>query len=109
MWRGGLTARRLWVLITHLPLESAVQTAIRDDPDVEAPDSGVPRFGPWSQANYQLASLIDAVNRVAYYTVAVTGANPPKPDPTPRPGLLRRISRAAAERLAALHPDRKEP
>lgn len=89
MYRGDLSYRRLWVLVTKLPQESATQTELRDAaPPVVVEANAETKFGPWSVINYQLAQVLDALHRLEYVE-AVTGGIEPKPDPpkpTPRPG-----------------------
>lgn len=94
LFAGRLSYRRLWVLIRRLPQESWTQTELRDAADEElvAP-AREERFGPWALANYQLASLLDAVRRVEYVS-AVAGQLEPKPvppEPSPRPGVKRKV------------------
>jgi hypothetical protein len=93
-----LSYRRLWVLVKHLPMESATQTALRDADLAELDELVAPepepddRFGPWSHADYLLAELIDAV-REGVYVASLAGQLDPKPkppEPTLRPGVRRR-------------------
>lgn len=95
-----MSYRELWVFIAHLPQESWTQTALRDSPehaDMRAAAPAEPvRFGPWSLTNYQLAEVIDAIQR-GTYTAAVVGHVDPAPTfpkPTPRPGAEPRNVRA---------------
>lgn len=47
-----------------------------------------PESAGWSQTDYILADLYDAVNRGAYYSALAAGVKRPKrPKPYPRPGL----------------------
>lgn len=48
-------------------------------------------FGPWSLENYQLAGVIDSVNRLS---VALAGGD--MPEPSPRPQVKRRTGPAPA-------------
>jgi hypothetical protein len=95
LWRGGLSYRRLWLLIKHLPPESWTQTALRDS-DLDDLDELVApepedRFGPWSHADYLLAGLRDEVARLTYVTARVNGQDKwPEPEPHPRPGVRRK-------------------
>lgn len=57
---GGLTHRKLWVLLRHLPMESAWKTWVRDnlerkpeDPNAEPDYTGQ----PWGLLNYQMQGL----------------------------------------------------
>ena len=97
------------MLINRLPQESWTQTALRDDPERQelvAPElTAEQRFGPWSQADLLLATLVDAVNSVRF-VIARTNGNPdyPAPEPTPRPGVNRpaRFEKPSAEALEFL-------
>lgn len=107
LWRGGLSFRRLWVLIKHLPSESWTQTKLRDEREREhelvEPADGPQTFGPWSLENYQLAQLADGLNHLRYVLAKVNGQeNYPEPTPTPRPGLNRRVRRQTAAGVAYL-------
>lgn len=87
------------MLVRRLPIDSWTQTALRDvqpESGLVAPSSESQTFGPWSLTNYQLASLTDATNRVAY-VAAVAGQlkpDPKPPAPTPRPGAVKEKVRA---------------
>lgn len=104
LWRGGLSFRRLAVLIAHLPEESWTQTAIRDATEgalVEV--DGPPKFGPWSLSNYQLAALRDEIAELRFVVARTAGAEKyPAPEPTPRPGLHRNVRRQSAAAVAYL-------
>lgn len=57
---GGLTHRKLWLLLRFLPMESAWKTWVRDNLDHKEPDPGAePDFTgqQWSLENYQLQGL----------------------------------------------------
>lgn len=95
LWRGGLSYRRLWVLLKHLPADSWTQTALRDSADSDLTELAVPErenqsFGPWALSNYQLAALTDEVAWLRF-VVARTAGNKdyPEPKPQPRPGMRR--------------------
>lgn len=83
-------------------MDSWTQTILRDEqPEhgLTRRESGEQKFGPWALANYQLATLTDAVRQLSYVT-AIAGRIEPKPDipkPTPRPGANRK-------KVAALTP-----
>jgi len=89
-----MTARRLRVLIQHLPPESATWTALRnamsDEELAEQADKGEPEKGRWSQQEQLLASALDAIRRVEYVLVCANtekkSQRPDAPKPTPRPG-----------------------
>lgn len=66
------TLRRVWVLLTRLPLGAWQK------------EQGA---ASWTQESYLLASVIDAVNQLAWVTVAANSKTKPKPPkPVPRPG-----------------------
>jgi hypothetical protein len=98
LWRGGLSYRRLWVLVKQLPVDSATQTKLRDAANTEledlvtaSPDQPV-EFGPWALTNYQLAALTDEVAWLRFVVARTAGSeNYPQPKPTPRPGRLKRV------------------
>jgi hypothetical protein len=108
LWRGGLSFRRLALLIRHLPSDSWTQTRLRDaappellDPD-EA-DAGPRTHGPWALENYQLAQLTDEIAALRYVVAKGAGMeNYPEPTPTPRPGMTRRVRRQSAAAVAYL-------
>ncbi len=50
-------------------------------------------FGPWSLENYQLAAVIDSVNRLL---VAFGGGEMPEPSPRPQVKRRRPMQHAAA-------------
>ncbi|OKH91726.1 hypothetical protein [Streptomyces uncialis] len=89
-----MTARRLRVLISRLPPESATMTAIRNaTPDAELADQadrGEPEKGRWSQVEQLLAVVADRVARVEHVLVCANtgskGRRPKPPEPIRRPG-----------------------
>lgn len=88
LFRGRLSYRRLWVLVTKLPADSWTQTELRDSAPPVVDDERTAKFGPWALINYQLAQLLDSVHRLEYVQ-AVSGGLEPKPDPpkpVPKPG-----------------------
>lgn len=76
--RGGLTSRRLSVLVRHLPRESAF---VRER-EGEAAE--------WSLTDHLLAAVVDHLAIGNWMFAAVNRdeneAAPPPPDPVPRPG-----------------------
>ncbi|MCP9957757.1 MULTISPECIES: hypothetical protein [Streptomyces] len=76
--RGRLTARRLAVLIKHMPRDSALLT----ETDGEAAD--------WSTTDYLLAAVVDHLAAANWMFASVHSdedAEPPeRPVPVPRPG-----------------------
>lgn len=96
LWRGGLSYRRLWVLLKELPVDSSTQTRLRDAANAEleelvaAPPDQPAQFGPWALTNYQLAALTDEVAWLRFVIARANGAEDyPQPTPVPRPGLNR--------------------
>ncbi|MFF0736911.1 hypothetical protein ACFYVK_35520 [Streptomyces chartreusis] len=86
--------RRLRVLISHLPAESATWTALRNEltPQqlAEQAEKGHPEKGRWSQQEQLLASVVDAVRRVEWVLWSVNieqkSKRPDAPEPMRRPG-----------------------
>lgn len=99
-----MSHRELWVLIDGLPQDSRTQTALRDKQEHELLDPAAERkFGPWSQSDYLMANLIDAVNYNTFVTARAAGDKDfPKPDLTPRPGMNRPIRRQSQAAVAYL-------
>ncbi len=95
LWRGGLSYRRLWVLIQHLPPESATRTALRESLTAEelaaAAEQTTELYGRWSHLELLMGQLIDAIAMVQWTLVALKSKQPPElPAPFPRPGVKRR-------------------
>ncbi len=80
-----MSIRRLWVLVSRLPPESAAQAIM----------SGRPGVGPerveWTTSLHMLAAIHEQLQALTYLTGAVhseRGKNPvAKPSPIPRPGI----------------------
>ncbi len=91
LYTGRLTYRRLGVLVTHLPPESATKTAAREALDDDDAPVGEPAgFGPWSHTDLLLASVLDALHVLAWQQTQIHGGKRTSPpDPTRRPGLPR--------------------
>jgi len=103
-----LTWRKLLVLLHHLPPESALTTAMRNDmPERErsrAESSFDPASGRWSGIETLLAALVDEVrNNTWVYVQAHSHWNVEKPTPIRRPGLParreKRMSLANAQKI----------
>lgn len=95
MWKpgGGLTYRRVRVLLDRLPPESATKTAIRDQLTDEqlaqyAEDHPTDGHGSLSRQDMILFDVIDHLKWVEYGLYASQGGKPNKPSPTPRPGVV---------------------
>lgn len=95
LWTGGLSWRRLGVLIKHLPIESATKTAIRNSVPVDSLRASVSdvdtQYGAWSQTDMLLAHLIDIATWLRW-TKTKAAEDQPKspPEPYPRPGVNRK-------------------
>lgn len=91
MYRGGLSLRRLRVLITHLPPESATKTALRNaipEDDLKAASGEArPDLAPWSGVEVLLAGIKDEITRGRHVAIAAAGGKPEDFVPTPRPGI----------------------
>jgi len=106
-----MSYRELWSLMQHLPQESWTQTILRDKPRSETSLADIPlasgprKFGPWSQQDYLLARLVDAVERNNYLTALVGRLEPkPKPPvPVARPGLDRKPRKQSDANVAYLN------
>lgn len=87
-----MTWRKLLVLLNHLPPESALNTAVRNNtPESELARSSAladPKKGSWSTIETFLALLIDElrINTWAYIQVHTEG-KVAKPTPISRPGV----------------------
>lgn len=84
--RDEMTVRRLWVLISRLPPESATQIAVSG-----RPGEGVVR-AEWTTTNHLLAAIQEQLQLTNHmYAAAHTERgrrNPvPAPQPIPRPGV----------------------
>lgn len=91
LFTGDLSWRRLGVLITHLPTESATKTALRNAAPVNdlQETSVTADYGPWSQTDMLLAELIDLA-RWQQWAKTKAADNPrTAPKPYPRPGVDR--------------------
>lgn len=109
-----MTARRLRVLIQHLPPESATWTALRnamsDEELAQQADKGEPEKGRWSQLEQLMAANLDATRRVEYVLICANSdksKRPRQPEPTRRPGAKaprpkQQMSDAQANHLFAL-------
>lgn len=105
LWRPGggasrLTYRHLDDLIAHLPPESALKSAMRDDEDpaevARLATAAVhrPGYGTWSRTDLLLAEVIDRLGDIGYRVVRVHSSKVKAPAPYPRPGVVRKEDRA---------------
>lgn len=74
-WRGEMSFRRLWVLVSGLPRDSNTARALLG----EAAD--------WSPETHRLTDLLDAFNALTYVLVRANGGKMRRPSPVPRPRL----------------------
>ncbi len=86
LWRGGLTYRRIGVLVRYLPADSALVAALADT----VTEQELPRVGGqrrWTVDQHLLAAVVDGVAAVQW-TVAQTHTKRQLRPPTPlqRPG-----------------------
>jgi hypothetical protein len=97
LWKpgGGLTYRRVRVLLDRLPPESATKTAMRDEfTDEELAEQAKAHagenhgHGPLTRTDLVLFDLLDALRWIEYGLYRSQGGKPPEPSPTPRPGLV---------------------
>lgn len=99
--RGEMTARRLRVLIQHLPPESATWTALRNAMSPEElaqhAENGEPEKSRWSQTEQLLASAVDAIRALVFITTIANSdgkhQRPDPPEPIRRPGAAPRRAR----------------
>lgn len=90
LWRegSGLTARRVLVLVEHLPIDSATKAAVRGGPEHRA----------WSVDTYLLASAADLLAGANYQRGGGKGS---KPKPVTRPGAKRQTRTVTVGELMA--------
>ncbi len=112
LYRGGLSYRRLGVLVERLPAESATKTAVRerlDDDDVPVAEPA--GHGPWSHTDLLLASVLDALHVLAWQNTQIHGSKRTSPpEPVRRPGLVKRrpqISEAGVAYLTEMRERRR--
>ena len=92
LWNGGLSWRRLGVLIKHLPQDSVTKTALRNAAPEPALQEAVAEaeYGPWSQTDMLLAELIDVASWLQWSKTKDGENNRNQPAPYPRPGVARK-------------------
>lgn len=75
-----MTLRRLWVLVSQLPPDSAIQTIA-----AQLPGNGLER-AIWTPQMHLLAAIHDAVTGLRHSFDSANSKRPPKaPKPYPRP------------------------
>lgn len=96
LWSGGLSWRRLGVLIRHLPPESATKTALRNAAPIAQLQqvAAEVEYGAWSQTDMLLADLIDIAAWLRWSKTKDAESNKNPPKPYPRPGVNRRPANA---------------
>jgi hypothetical protein len=79
---GELTWRRLKVLLTYLPPDSATARSIR----------GADHEPEWTRTEHLLAGVFDALNMLLWQNAVLSGVKPKprKPEPLMRPGVTPR-------------------
>ena len=95
LFTGLFTWADLEAMLTRLPSDSALQTAIRDQyTDAELADMSSEQagHGQWSRINYQLADVADAIRVLSWLFISANmpedKPKPPPPAPIARPGVL---------------------
>jgi hypothetical protein len=79
-----LTARRLGVLVEHLPDDSAFRRSVVDEKD-----------RPWTFEAMLLATVVDELRFAQYQAARIAGAKKATPpEPIPRPGVVKRTQHA---------------
>ena len=101
-----MTWRRMLVLVSNLPPESALNTAIRNNVPEGELLPGDPAKGKWSSAETLLATLIDEVRAYRADFAQVNSKNTVRrPKPIARPGLGRKPGKVLdVEKLKELDP-----
>ena len=83
LWRGGLTLRRVGVMVAGLPPESLTMSRVL--PDLPDRDGGPERL--WSVEAQLLATVVDAVQSATHAIVQSNAKHRVRPPrPLPRPG-----------------------
>jgi hypothetical protein len=113
-----LTWRRLLVLLRHLPPESALNTAIRNDASeselARSSAQSDPTQGRWSATDSMLASILDEIRMGNWAYVQVhSEQSVRRPEPIRRPGVSGRRSKVMTledamkidPRLRGMEPD----
>jgi hypothetical protein len=89
LFRGALTWRRLWVLVHHLPVDSASRRAMDEATD-------------WGLSEQLLAAIVDTLQGANWQR---GGGKGPKPKPLPRPGVHERRPRITRHGHASVPPE----
>ena len=103
LWRGGLSLRRMGVLVVGLPAESLTMSAlmplIPEGGESDKPDR------QWSTEAQLLASVVDAVTSLTHvYVAGHSKTSPPRWQPIKRPSdkrkpTIRRMTQAQRDAL----------
>jgi hypothetical protein len=103
LWRGGLSLRRVRVLLDHLPSESHWATMLRAHAPAKPMSKPDMSAVPWSTTHELLATLVDSTREVAWTLTAVNAKKKPKPPaPFPRPGVKPRRRPISPENRARI-------
>lgn len=103
-YRGEMSPRRLRILLSRLPPESHLMTAIRNSLPAEELEEHAsdnkPEQGRWSHLEQMTATVVDVLHQLVYVTVLAhhsgKGPKPKLPPPMRRPGVGGDDSEAAA-------------
>jgi hypothetical protein len=101
LYRGGLTYRRLLVLVENLPADSAVAAIVAK----EVQDPQAPEYErQWTISEHMLAAILDQLAVLSWLQIAATVKNPPPaPKPIRRPGEKSvQVRRLSAEERAMI-------
>lgn len=100
LFRGGLTFRRLEVLIAHLPADAATVAILAPhvDTSVEPEHERL-----WTTTQHLLATVVDQLSWLGWMQAAANSKQaPPKPEPMKRPGAKKAPKRLTAEQRARI-------
>lgn len=105
LWLGKLSWRKLWILVSRLPMDSFTHTAIREsmsDEEREAADKRVAGHGRWAKEHYLLAAAVDAIREGTWVVARMNGAKVEMPKPIDRPGMVKPKPRALPAGIALM-------
>lgn len=102
LWRGGLTLRRVGVLLRGLPDDSLFATAMRRETPASTASAGDLDAARWGMTHELLAAVIDATNQVGWAVFqAASSKRLPPPAPFLRPGKGAKRKRGMSEATRA--------
>lgn len=87
VFRGTMTPDACWDLVEHLPRESALHSALADDPEAAPADGPVrpPSLAEFPPVVEAIASVHDLLAALLAVQIRRGGGQPPKIAPYPRP------------------------